>query len=91
MAAIYLRTRLKPKGTTVATEEAYEARERPCTCHPDDAPIPCERKYATTHCWRSAVYKETRKMIVSLKNQDRNSLEQGLLDYFMRVERAVLE
>jgi hypothetical protein len=23
---------------------------RGCTCHPDDAPVPCQRKYALTDC-----------------------------------------
>lgn len=68
-----------------------QAEPRACTCHPDDAPIPCERKHGATHCWRSAVYKETRLGIVELKNKDRNPAEQALLNYMMRVERAVLE
>lgn len=70
---------------------AVEAPLRACSCHPDDAPIPCPRKHATHHCWRAAVYDETRKMVIALKNRDRQPLEQALLDYLMRVERAVLE
>ncbi len=23
---------------------------RECTCHPDDAPVPCQKQYALTHC-----------------------------------------
>jgi hypothetical protein len=28
---------------------------RPCTCHPDEAPIPCQEKYALTECIAAAV------------------------------------
>jgi hypothetical protein len=72
-------------------DQAAEAKldTRKCTCHPDDAPAPCQRKFATHHCWRAAVYKETMSHIVLLKNTDRNSIEQQMLDYFMRVERAL--
>lgn len=63
---------------------------RSCTCHPDDdRPRPCPRKYAIHHCWRSAVYDETREAIVGLKNRDRTVLEQEMLNYLMRVERAL--
>lgn len=62
---------------------------RTCTCHPDDAPVPCPRKFATHHCWRAAVYEETRAHIVKLKNVDRHPVEQEMLNYFMRVERAL--
>lgn len=62
---------------------------RNCTCHPDDAPVPCTRKFATSHCWRAAVYTETREAIVSLRNRDRDRVEQEMLDYLMRVERAL--
>lgn len=72
-------------------DQATEAKPdtRTCTCHPDDAPVPCTRKFATSHCWRAAVYEETRKNIIELKNQDRSRPEQALLDYLMRVERAL--
>jgi len=68
-----------------------EAKEdtRTCCCHPDDAPIPCPRKFATHHCWRAAVYQETRDGMIALKNRDRNPAEQFLLNYMMRVERAL--
>jgi hypothetical protein len=62
---------------------------RTCNCHPDDAPIPCPRKFATHHCWRAAVYDETRAAVVHLKNIDRNTAEQQMLNYLMRVERAL--
>lgn len=62
---------------------------RTCTCHPDDAPVPCPRKFATHHCWRAAVYDETRAEMIALKNVDRNPNEQKLLNYLMRVERAL--
>ena len=72
-------------------DQAVEAKPdtRPCTCHPDDAPSPCPRKFATHHCWRAAVYEETRNAVVALKNRDRNTGEQATLDYLMRVERAL--
>ena len=71
--------------------EAAEAKQdtRTCCCHPDDRPDPCERKFATSHCWRAAVYRQTRNNIVELKNRDRSTQEQMLLDYLMRVERAL--
>lgn len=66
-----------------------EPDTRTCTCHPDDAPRPCPRKFATHHCWRAAVYEQTRKEIIPLKNRDRTTQEQMLLSYLMRVERAL--
>lgn len=27
---------------------------RQCTCHPDEAPVPCERKYAYSECKAAA-------------------------------------
>lgn len=72
-------------------DQPAEAKEdtRTCSCHPDDAPVPCPRKFATHHCWRAAVYDETRAGIVKLKNLDRNTAEQLWLNYLMRVERAL--
>jgi len=72
-------------------EQAAEAKAdtRTCCCHPDDAPIPCPRKFATHHCWRAAVYAETFQAMVDLKNRDRQPHEQKMLDYLMRVERAL--
>jgi hypothetical protein len=29
------------------------ADSRSCTCHPDDAPVPCQRKYALSECLRA--------------------------------------
>ena len=63
---------------------------RKCTCHPDDRPEPCPRKFATGHCWRSAVYDETRKAMVLLKNSDRSKVEELFLQYMKRVERALI-
>lgn len=62
---------------------------RTCTCHPDDAPVPCPRKFAAHHCWRAAVYEETRAQLVLFKNRDRTPEEQKALDFLMRVERAL--
>lgn len=72
-------------------DQSAEAKEdtRKCTCHPDDRPEPCTRKFATSHCWRAAVYEETRGHVIKLKNVDRIPIEQEMLDYFMRVERAL--
>ena len=72
-------------------DQAAQAKpdNRTCTCHPDDAPVPCPRKFAAHHCWRAAVYDETRKHIAQLKNSDRSPVEQEMLDYFMRVDRAL--
>ena len=72
-------------------DQAAEAKTdtRTCTCHPDDAPIPCPRKFATHHCWRAAVYEETRKAVIELKNRDTTVAEQKLLNYLKRVERAL--
>lgn len=61
-----------------------------CSCHPDDRPEPCPRKQASSECWRAAVYEETNQAIIDLKGRDRSELEQKLLDYFMRVRRAVM-
>jgi len=30
--------------------QAANPDPRPCTCHPDDRPPSCPRKYALTHC-----------------------------------------
>lgn len=27
---------------------------RPCTCHPDEAPVPCQRKFAFSECVAAA-------------------------------------
>lgn len=72
-------------------DQAAEAKAdtRKCTCHPDDAPVPCPRKFAAHHCWRAAVYAETKAQIVLFKNRDRSPDEQKVLDYLMRVERAL--
>lgn len=72
-------------------DQAAEAKEdtRTCTCHPDDAPIPCPRKFAAHHCWRAAVYQETRQGMIDLKNKDRNPGEEMMLNYLKRVERAL--
>lgn len=72
-------------------DQATEAKAdiRKCTCHPDDRPIPCTRKFATSHCWRAAVYEETREAVITLKNRDRSLAEQKFLDHLMRVERAL--
>lgn len=72
-------------------DQACEAKPdtRTCTCHPDDRPEPCERKFATRDCWRSAVLAETQRHIVQLKNRDRNPIEQEMLNYFMRVRTAL--
>lgn len=73
------------------TDQATEAKPdtRTCTCHPDDRPVPCPRKFATNHCWRAAVYEDARETIVSLKNRDRSYSEQEFLKHLMRVERAL--
>lgn len=72
-------------------DQASEAEEdtRACSCHPDDRPAPCTRKFATSHCWRAAVYEETFEAMIRLKNKDRNRGEEGLLNYLKRVERAL--
>lgn len=69
--------------------EAAMRDDRKCCCHPDDAPVPCPRKFATHHCWRAAVYYETREAVVALKNRDTSPAEQKMLDYLKRVERAL--
>ena len=33
-------------------------RERPCTCHPSEAPVPCQRKYAFSECMTAFVRKQ---------------------------------
>ena len=64
---------------------------RECTCHPDDAPRPCPRKFAAHHCWKAAVYEEARKAIIELKNRDTTVMEQRFLNFLKRVERALEE
>jgi hypothetical protein len=31
---------------------------RPCTCHPSEAPIPCQHKYALSECMAEMLRKE---------------------------------
>ena len=62
---------------------------RACSCHPDDRPNPCEKRYAAGHCWRAAVYRETREAMIELKNRDRNPIQEAMLHYLKRVERAL--
>jgi hypothetical protein len=62
---------------------------RACSCYPGEGPTPCERKHALRECWQSAVWKETEANIAELKSRDRDSIEQFLLDYMMRVRAAL--
>lgn len=70
--------------------QSANAGPHKCTCYPGEGPEPCTRQYALRDCWRVAVLDETQKLIVALKNRDRQPHEQALLDYCMRV-RNVLE
>lgn len=72
-------------------DQAAEAKPdtRMCSCHPDDRPEPCTRRFATSHCWRAAVCQETMAAIIEIKNRDRAVSSQKLLNYLMRVERAL--
>jgi hypothetical protein len=72
-------------------DQAAEAKAdtRTCTCHPDDRPNPCTRKFATSHCWRAAVYKETWDALIAIKSRDRSVEEERFLNYLKRVERAL--
>jgi hypothetical protein len=72
-------------------DQAAEAKPdtRTCTCHPDDRPDPCPRQFATSHCWRAAVYKDVRDGVIALKGRDRSTSEQEFLNHLMRVERAL--
>jgi hypothetical protein len=72
-------------------DQAAEAKPdtRKCMCHPDDRPVPCPRQFATRHCWRAAVYEETRKAVIEIKNRDQSPAEMKFLDYLKRVERAL--
>ena len=71
--------------------DSVQAKAPPqaCTCHPDARPNPCQRKHGHIHCWQAAVYAETQELIVALKNRDRQPPEQLLLNYAMRVRRAL--
>ena len=86
---VRMRELARVKAAFALTEGAAQRKEVACTCHPDDSPTPCQRKYATHHCWRSAVYDETRAALIELKNRDRSPVEEKILDYLKRVERAL--
>jgi hypothetical protein len=77
-----------PRGLAAMLEAAL-THKRSCSCHPDDAPSTCPRKYATGDCWRAAVFAETQDYIADLKSRDRNIVEQMFLEYAMRVRRAL--
>jgi hypothetical protein len=68
-----------------------EAKAPPmdCSCYPGERPEPCEHRHAIRECWRSSVLKETQENIVALKNMDRSTSEQILLDYMMRVRTCL--
>lgn len=72
-------------------DQAAEAKidTRTCTCYPGEGPLPCTRRHALRDCWRVAVLTETQQNIIALKNRDRHSSEQKLLDYLMRVRTAL--
>lgn len=72
-------------------DQAADAKTdtRTCTCHPEDRPEPCPRKFATSHCWRAALYDEVREGIIELENRDRSQIEQTWLNHLKRVERAL--
>jgi hypothetical protein len=38
-----------------STPKAQTA-ERPCTCHPSEAPVPCPQKYAYSECVEAAIH-----------------------------------
>ena len=33
---------------------AHQPINRPCTCHPSEAPVPCQQKYALSECVSAA-------------------------------------
>jgi len=41
-------------------EETGAANEGPCTCHPSEAPIPCEQRYAYSDCASAAEVRQER-------------------------------
>lgn len=70
------------------------AVERPCTCHPDEAPVPCQRQYALLDCHDAArnvsitvggsTHTRTAQQWLELARADlraqRSSIESMLLD-----------
>lgn len=60
-----------------------------CTCYPGEGPLPCPLKHALRDCWRAAVMDETQTHIVDLKNRDRNSDQDRVLNYLKRVRCAL--
>jgi hypothetical protein len=66
-----------------------KADTRLCSCYPGEGPLPCPRKFALRDCWRAAVLDETQKMIVTLKNRDRDAVGERLLNYLKRVRCAL--
>lgn len=43
--------------------EKSEPAPRSCTCHPSEAPVPCQRKYALTDCLISASAAENARLL----------------------------
>lgn len=36
--------------TTLSVEFVAPTEDRPCTCHPSEAPVPCAKRYALSEC-----------------------------------------
>jgi hypothetical protein len=54
--------------TTPGAPLSHGGEPRPCTCHPDEAPVPCQRKYALSECLAAA-----RPSIEKPLNEDRDA------------------
>jgi hypothetical protein len=47
------------------------ATDKPCTCHPSDAPpVPCPRQFALTHC-KAAAYDSLKARIAELEANEK--------------------
>lgn len=45
---------IQPYQLVIANVEHDDRAARNCTCHPDEAPIPCQHKYAFSECAEAA-------------------------------------
>ena len=73
-------------GTCTATNKQYQEaiadrlRARPCTCHPDEAPTPCPKKYAISECRIAALEAE-----VSALRAERDAIEARTIEECAKV------
>jgi hypothetical protein len=73
-----------PPGYDPALRSSLSSPERPCTCHPDEAPVPCQHRFAYSECLAAADPSEAvRNALAETIFED----HQDTRDFLMALER----